>query len=316
MTTLTYEQVDSLSLEQIESILGENAPVRPELTGHDERDRDKLQRHTEKLKARIKGALRASEGAEDNPDDHIDPMEEFEEVEPVASPPAAPMPKQEAAPAPALDLKSLSEMLASHGISLVSKDDMDAIKKDISELRRRNQELESSVTSKSTMSRRARAERAHARARVSEFYRDLIAESRAWLNEGRTETIVVPRSFLVEQEAFKNGRYAPCTENGGMYYLKPAVDKVSPRTGEVMPPILFNRHLYVDYTIEGNKKELLRNDWVLCDIKGNPVKPFSQVPLQQEDREAIRERNRKREEARRKDDTLVNALKAVANAKA
>jgi hypothetical protein len=175
----------------------------------------------------------------------------------------------------------------------LSRAEFEALREDVAEIRRENRELKSQVSSRTKMSKRARQEAAHLRCRVSDHYRDLLAEHREYKSNGVTKQIVLPRSFQIEKEAFANGRFAPCAPNGGMYYVRNKSWQASPRTGLMRSPILFNRHLYVDYTIKGNEAEALREDYELCNIHGVPVKPFSSsLPI--EDLEAIRKAGKAR----------------------
>ncbi len=69
---------------------------------------------------------------------------------------------------------------------------------------------------------------------------------------------------------------------------------------------MWNRHLYVDYSIKGNKDDLLREDFKLCTWKGKDVKPFAEeLPI--EDLDAIRKKGKAREP------DIVEALKKLSH---
>ena len=75
-------------------------------------------------------------------------------------------------------------------------------------------------------------------------------------------------------------------------------------------PIIFNRHLYVDYTIEGTKTDALRDDYALCDWKGFDVKPFV-LELPVEDLQVIRDRQARQETERMAGSGIAEAMKKL-----
>lgn len=181
-------------------------------------------------------------------------------------------------------------------------------------LERREKETDEKLKAFSRRDRRSKEEAAFSRVRVSDFYRDFIAEQR-WILEhpemrGKKHlVVVVPRTYEVEKHAFNfpSQRYSPCAENGGLYYLRNKEWQASPRDGRTRERVLFNRHLYGDFTVKGNKYELLRKDYELIDMNGKVVKPFSEeLPLEDSAEVFRKGRDRKKHE---NDVSLAMAMK-------
>jgi len=187
MDKITYEQVDDLPADTMRDILGDAA----------------LGKNEAQMRAKIKGALRAAEEA----------APEVPEQAPVAEVVAD-------TPVIVIDEQSGNHDDTPTDSITLTRQDFDDLKADIAEIRRENIELKAGLTSRRSMTKQAKQELKHARCRVSEFFRDALAEQRLWLNEGKTETVIVPRSFLVESQHFANGRFIPCAKNGGMYYVR------------------------------------------------------------------------------------------------
>ena len=277
---IKYEDIDGLSEDQMREVLGMSSEGMT----------------ADKMRARIKGAMRAQEESVDEPL----PVAE-NEIDEVATEEV----KTE-------EVKTEPEAPRADGSILVSREEFEALKADMNEIRRENRELKANITSRSKMSRRAKDEEQHTRARISEYYRDVLAEYRIYKTTGVTKQVVIKRPFQIDQEAFKNGRFIPCAMNGGMYYLRNPSWKPNPRTGEIRGPIIWNRHLYVDYTIKGNKDMLLREDFKLCDWRGKDVKSFmEEMPI--EDLEIVRKKARDAEKARMSGSGVAEALHKLMN---
>jgi hypothetical protein len=125
--------------------------------------------------------------------------------------------------------------------------------------------------------------------RVSDHYRDVLKEEQAYKSSDykkRPSPIMVERDRRTEEIAFNKfgsgGRLVPCAPNGGRYWLKNKNWHENPKSGEKRGVIPFNRHLYVKTTI---KEGMHRNpDYILCDVYGNEVSPFSaSLPMENYD---------------------------------
>jgi len=288
---LQYEQVDDLPEETLVEILGPRAEGKTEA----------------QMRAIVKGALRADEETINEPE--MDAIAETSH-EVVATEEVKDPDRDRVIMGSVEDAKDSNPDTTAEETITISKVDFEKVIADIAEIRRENREMKSSITSRNKMTRRVKQEMAHERCRVSDTFRDILAEYRLYKQQGITKQIIVKRTFQVESEAFKNGRYAPCAANGGLYYIRNKNWNASPRTGEIRTPFVFNRHLYVDYTIKGNQNELLRDDMALVDYKGNDVKPFvNHLPI--ENLDVIREQARLAEKQRMEGSGIVEALKKL-----
>lgn len=158
---------------------------------------------------------------------------------------------------------------------------LDAVIRRLEALEAENESLRTQVDSRRSLSKAQKLEENFQRCRISNHFRDPIAEDRIYKSTGRREIVILPRDAKTELEAFTKGNLKPCAPNGGMYWLKNKEWHASPTTGKTRQVTTFSRYLYCDYSMEGNKHRRVNDKYDLVDVYGKSVKPFAkELPLE------------------------------------